>query len=147
VSGYSAAQAVNKRVVFTLGTEASPKTILSRELPAGNFIVNAKVELELSNTAPNGEAGLACKLVDTPKEGGTPASDTAGWTARLDESPAPLLYVANNTVPFTVPVNSPTHASTIAIVCYVFSAEAMGGEFEAAGGNASITAIQTSQNS
>ncbi len=146
VGGYSVAQVVNKRVAFTSGTEGSPKTILSRELLAGNYVVNAKVELELSDTASSGEAGVACKLVDTPKESGTPASDIAGWTTLLDESSAPF-FVADNTLPFTLPVNSAAHASTIAIVCYVLSAEASGGEFEAAAGNASITAIQTTQNS
>ncbi len=145
VSGYSVGQAVNHHVAFTLETESSPKTILSRELPAGNYIVDAKVELELSDTTPEGEAGVACKLVDTPKEGGTPASDIAGWTGLLDETSTPF-FVADDTMPLTLPVNSSTHASTIAIVCYVLSAEASGGEFEATAGNGSITAIQTTQN-
>ena len=61
VSGYSAAQAVSNRVAFTSGTVGySQNHSCHGELPAGNYVVNAKVELELSNTTPKGE--VACNV-------------------------------------------------------------------------------------
>jgi hypothetical protein len=146
VGGYSVHQVAAKRVAFTSGTEVSPTTILSRELPAGNYLVNAKVELELSNTKAGGQAGLACNLVDTPSEGGTPTSDTAGWTTPLDVQFSSF-YVGNNTLPLALAVSSAAHSSAISVVCYVSFEKASGGEFTADEGNAVITAVQTTQNS
>jgi hypothetical protein len=89
---------------------------------------------------------LACKLVDTPSEGGAPASDTGGW-ATLMNVPFTAVFFAKNTVPLALAMNSATHPSTISIVCYVLLNEAKGGIFAAESSNATITAIQTTQNS
>ncbi len=146
VSGYSLQQAAAVRVNFTAGTKGSPTGIVSRELPAGNYIVNAKVEVQLENTTAAGRAGVVCNLVDTPVEGGTSANDTAGWMTPIDVPSAGSFY-AKNSLPLTLAVNSAAHSSNIAIVCYVSLESASGGEFEAVAGNAVITAVQTTQNS
>jgi hypothetical protein len=144
VGGYSLHQAAGKHVAFTLGTELSPISIISRALPAGSYIVNAKVELQLSNTKAEGRAGVGCNLVDTPTESGTSASDTAGWMTPIDV-PFAGFFFAYNSLPLTLAVNSPAHSSNIAIVCFVSLESASGGEFSATAGNAGITAVQTTQ--
>jgi len=146
VGGYSLRQTAGKNLPFTSGTKANPTTVVSRELPAGNYIVNAKVELQLSNTKAEGGGGLVCNLVDTPAEGGTPASDTAGWVARINV-PSGGFFYANNSLPLTLAVSSASHTSDIAIACYVSLEDSGGGEFSATAANAVITAIQTTQNS
>jgi hypothetical protein len=52
VGGYSVAKP--EAVAFTSGTESSPTPIVSRALPAGDYLVDAKVELEASDTKAEG---------------------------------------------------------------------------------------------
>jgi hypothetical protein len=145
VSGYSARQAPGKHT-FTSATESSPTTIVSRELPAGSYIVDAKVEVQLSNTTAEGGAAVVCTLVDTPTEGGTPATDRAGLMTPIDVLYAGFFF-ATNSLPLTLVVSSPAHTSKIVIACYVSLESANGGEFSATASNAAITAVQTTQNS
>ena len=145
VAGYSVRQAATKRAI-TSETEASPTTVVSRELPAGNYIVNATVELQLSDTKTGGQAGIACHLVDTPSEEGAPAFDPAEWMTAIDV-PFSGFFFAGNSMPFTLAVSSAAHSSSIAIVCYMSLKQANGGEFAANASNGLITAVQTTQNS
>jgi hypothetical protein len=146
VGGYSVAQPNGVAVAFTSATEVSPKTIVSRTMLAGTYIVNGKVELQVSDTKEEGEASVACKLVDTPDEAGTTASDTSGWTTAIN-----VLFgsvdLVQNTLALTLAVNSSAHPSTIAIVCYAPVKEAHGGTITAVANDAVITAVQTTVNS
>jgi Collagen triple helix repeat (20 copies) len=144
VAGFSATH--SEGVEFTSGSEGTPTTIVSRALPAGNFIVSGKVEVLLSDTKAGGSASVGCKLVDTPSGGGTVVSDTALWATPINLSEI-VINVAENTLPLTVATSTESHASTIALACYVVKVEASGGAFKATAGKASITAVQTSQNS
>jgi hypothetical protein len=146
VGGYSVAQSNGVAVAFTSGTDVSPKTIVSRTLPAGTYIVNGKVELQVSDTKEQGEASVACKLVDTPSEAGTTASDTSGWTTAINVLFGSLSLV-QTTVALTLAVNSSAHPSTIAIVCYAPLEVAHGGTLIAVANDAVITAVQTTLNS
>jgi len=146
VGGYSVHQTPLTHITFTSGTEGSPITVVSRQLPAGNYIVTATVELDLANTTADAQVGVGCDLIDAPSEAGASVRDTAEWT-----TPVGVLftteYIANNSLPLTLAVSSPTRTSEISIACYVSFEKANGGEFGAKAGNASITAVQTTQNS
>jgi len=144
VGGYSVRQAPATHVIVTSGTEGIPITVVSRELPAGHYILNAKVELDLSNTTADAQVGVGCDLVDTPSEGAS-THDTAEWTTPIGVSHSGV-YIASNSLPLTLAVSSSTHTSEISIACYV-SFEKASDEFGAQAGNAAITAVQTTQNS
>jgi hypothetical protein len=142
--GFGAALAPGEAIPYTTATEASPATILSKALPAGNFIVDAKAELVYTDTKAGGAAATVCKLIDIPAGGGATTSDTSSWASAIN-----VLFVLNlaqNTIPFALRVDSPLHASTLTIACYLAIKETAAGTFAAEAKNASITAVQTTVN-
>jgi hypothetical protein len=144
VAGFATAP-MNEGVAFTTASEASPQIVTSMALPAGSFVANAKVEVRLSDTKAGGLANVGCRLVDVPSNvAGT--SDTSEW-ATLINVPFLSLNVAEDTLPLTLAVDSPTEPSTLSLVCWVGVKEAAGGTFTAEANNASITAVQTTANS
>ncbi|MCW3031458.1 MAG: hypothetical protein JWM66_1591 [Solirubrobacterales bacterium] len=145
VGGFAAAQAAGEAVSYSAATEGSPATILSKSLPAGNFIVAAKAELVYTDTKAGGAAATVCKLIDIPAGGGATSSDTSSW-ASLVNVPALVFDLAQTTIPFSLRVDSPLHASTLTMVCYLAIKETAGGTFSAEAKNASITAVQTTAN-
>jgi hypothetical protein len=146
VAGFSVTRSVGEAIPFTSATAETPATIVSRTLPAGNFIVNAKTELLLQDSVTGGEAAVACQLQDTPSGGGAPSSDLAAWATPINFAFV-VTNLAENTLPMTLAVSSPAHASTISIECWVVLVEAKGGTFKATANKASITAVQTTMNS
>jgi hypothetical protein len=60
--------------------------------------------------------------------------------------PALVASVAQSTIPFGLRVDSPLHASTLTVACYLAIKETAGGTFAAEAKNASITAVQTTVN-
>ena len=145
VGGFGIALAPGESIPYTSATEGSPATILSKTLPAGNFIVGAKAELVYTDTKTGGAAATVCKLIDIPSGGGATSSDTSSW-ASLINVPALVADVVQNTIPFALRVDSPLHASTLTIACYLAIKEAAGGTFAAEAKNASISAVQTTVN-
>ncbi|HEY2180458.1 MAG TPA: hypothetical protein VGH09_02175, partial [Solirubrobacteraceae bacterium] len=145
VGGFAAALAPGEAVPYTTATEGSPATILSKTLPAGNFIVGGKVELVYTDTKTGGAAASVCKLIDIPAGGGATSSDTSSWASAIDVS-AVVANVATNTIPFSLGIDSSSHASTLTIACYLAIKETAGGTFSAEAKNASITAVQTTVN-
>jgi hypothetical protein len=137
---------MSEGVVFTTASEGSPQTVVSMTLPAGSFIANAKVEARLSDSKAGGFASTECRLVDTPSGGGTVAFDTSGWAALID-IPFLSFRVAQNTLPLTLAISSPSQPSTLLLVCWIAVKEAAGGMLTAEASNASITAVQTADNS
>jgi hypothetical protein len=144
VAGLSTAS--SETVDFTSGTEGTPTTIVSRALPPGNFIVTGKVSVLLLDNKTGGFAAVACKLSDIPSGGGTAVTDIATWAAPMDVSSV-VGNIAQTTLPTTLATSTEAHPSTIALACYVSSAEANGGTFKAKAAQAAITAVQTTQNS
>lgn len=128
VAGYSASVATN--VDFTAGT----KTILSKTLPAGSFIVNAKTELAASATS-SGYVNDECELVD----GAT--TDYAQWSVPM--APEFLVYVGEGTVSMNIAVSSPS-PSTVAVTCWPVANT--GSSFSTGAAYTQIDAIQTSAN-
>jgi hypothetical protein len=145
VGGFTAALAGGESVAYTAATEGAPATILSKSLPAGNFIVAAKAELVYTDTKAGGAAASVCKLIDIPAGGGATSSDTSSWASVIDV-PALVADVATSTIPFSLRVDSPVHASTLTIACYLAIKETAGGTFAAEAKNAAITAVQTTVN-
>jgi hypothetical protein len=145
VGGFGAALAAGEAVPYTAATEGSPATILSKALPAGNFIVGAKAELVYTDTKAGGAAASVCKLIDIPAGGGATSSNTSSW-ASLVNVPGLGFDFSQSTIPFSLRVDSPLHASTLTIACYLAIKETAGGTFAAEAKNASITAVQTTAN-
>jgi hypothetical protein len=144
VAGYATAP-TSEGVAFTTATELNPTTIVSRAVPAGSFVANAKVEVMLSDTKAGGFANVECRLLATPTAGGASVSDTSGWMAAMNV--AFVVDVAQTTLPLTLAIDSPTEPSTLSLVCWVGVKEAAGGTFTAEANNAAITAAQTTSNS
>jgi hypothetical protein len=143
VGGFSAS---GGEVTYTTATEGSPATVLSKALPAGNFIVTGKAELLLSDNKTGGEAGTTCKLIDIPSGGGTTTTDRSSWLTLIN-SPFIFVDLAQTTLPFNMAVSSPTRASTVSLVCYLTIKEAAGGVLTATANESQITAVQTTSNS
>jgi hypothetical protein len=53
---------------------------------------------------------------------------------------------SQNTIPFSLRIDSPLHASTLTIACYLAIKETAGGTFATEAKNASISAVQTTVN-
>jgi len=138
--------ATGGEVEYTAGTEGSPVTILSKSLPAGNFIVTGKTELLLSDNKAGGDAATTCKMIDIPTGGGTATIDRSAW-ASLINVPFIIVDLAQTTLPFNMALSSPAHASTVSIVCYLTIKEAAGGTLTATANESRITAVQTTANS
>jgi hypothetical protein len=144
VGGFATAP-MAEGVMFTSASEGSPQTIVSRTLPAGSFIANAKVEVLLSDTKAGGFAGVDCRLVDTPSGGGSIAVDMSRWASLIDVSFLSA-HVAQNTIPLALAVSSPARPSTLSLACWLGVNEPAGGTLTAEANNAAITAVQTSSN-
>ena len=84
-------------------------------------------------------------LIDVTTGGGATSSDTSSW-ASLVNVPFLFFELTENTIPFSLRVDSPLHASTLTMVCYLRINEAAGGTLSAEASNASITAVQTTVN-
>ena len=145
VGGFAAALAGGEAVPYTTATEGSPATILSKTLPAGNFIASGKVELVYTDTKAGAAAASVCKLIDIPAGGGATSSDTSSW-ASLVNVPFVTFVFSQATIPFWLAVNSPSHPSTLTVACYLKLKEAAGGALSAEASNAAITAVQTTVN-
>ena len=81
VAGYSASQAPTgpgEGVIFTTGTSSAPITVLSKSLPAGDYLASGKVAITMVATGVGGEGAVSCELLDIPASG-SPAADVAGF--------------------------------------------------------------------
>jgi Collagen triple helix repeat (20 copies) len=135
VAGYSAFTALATN--FSVGTNT---LILSKALPAGNYILTGSVTFLAVSTAVTTQAEVACTLAD-PLAGA--ATDTSSYTGLTN---VVLLGVDSsvNSLSMNVAVNA-TAANTAKITCSdVFNT---GNAYQVASQNASITAVQTTSNS
>jgi hypothetical protein len=141
VAGYAVTE--SSSVTFTAGTLGSPTTVLSLNLPAGSFLVNAKTVVIASDSeAPSGTdyADITCQLVD----GST--SDTAWWVT--DFSPERLLseYSGRSTLPTEIAVSS-SAASTVTLNCDKLGSVPTSTDITLTASYGEIQAVQTSSNS
>jgi hypothetical protein len=133
VKGYSESKAG-----YTEFTKKEEATILTKSLPAGNYIVSAKTVLSSSASAVVRVAAV-CDLLD-----GGPGSvvDTSGWDAALVEE-LPGGFIGETTLSFEAAVSLSATAS-VSLVCTDRSPDKEGQKIGAA--SSQIVAVQTSQN-
>jgi hypothetical protein len=144
--GYSATTGATG-VDISGATGQTGKTIVSKSLPAGNYILSGKVEIDMSDTAAGGRAWVECALGDTPSGGGSIVTDISN-VSRVVDYPVtnPVQGIAFSTLPFTLATNTGDHPSTAAISCVIQDANAGLGSLKVSASNPTITAIQTATN-
>lgn len=120
------------------GGNPTPKTLVSRFVPAGIYSVTAKVNLEASDTSVT--SGLVtCALVDLPN-GGSPTEDTASWTPVTDFPVSGNLY-AFDALPLGLDVNS-KQPVTLSVQCLDYTGSSAGSDFHIAASDAEISAVR-----
>lgn len=153
VAGYSASQPPTgpaQGVQFTTGTLAAPTLVLSKSLPAGDYLASAKVQVTMVASGAGGEGDVDCELLDVPASG-SPVADVAGYFAATNATIPSVGEGAATTLPLEVAISA-TGASTLSIDCWVNLAS--GGEIAGKPGvffveaaDAHIQAVQTTNNS
>jgi len=142
VGGYSASKAGS--VNFTLGKPGAPTPILTKEgVPAGSFIVYAKLVVAAADTEPGATWLAECTLVDKPASGAT-TEDTAGASGNVVADR--VLDDAQATLSFGMAVTT-TSASTLTLACINVSNSSKTGNFALRATFSLITAVQTTLNS
>jgi hypothetical protein len=143
-------------VSFTqLGTAQKSTTVLTKALPAGSYIVNAKTDVLAAQLGKNSEGGnpnttyvnVSCTLSDSPANGSV-VSDTAFWTG-FTNIPVALFALGDSSLPMSLAVTTTT-ASTLEISCTNLSNDGKGSEgsaFNEEATGAVVTAVQTTKNS
>ena len=121
-NGVVAAYAASVPGSVTLGEGEAPEhtsaTVLTKAIGAGNYIVNAKVELGMGvGLETKGSGRVTCTLTDTPTSG-SPVSDTSDWFAAANV-PDFLFGVAQTTIPLSLNVSTGAATSTLALKCEV----------------------------
>ena len=135
-------------VDFT-GATGAAKPIVTESLPAGNYVVNGKVDVTMTDTGTGGTALIHCGMTDSPVTGSVIVGDTSDLTGVLDyplTTVSGTKYISVGTIPLTLATNTGGLASTVEIDCGVLNAGAGAGTLDIAAANASITAVQTSHN-
>jgi hypothetical protein len=147
VAGFSASDTSETAVKLEATSEDAQATIVSKEVPAGSFLVEGSVDLEAVSGKPGALVADECELTDTPA-GAAATSGPIGFWASLLDVKASLFYYAAGTMPVELAFSSVT-PSVIALRCYQYQFEAPEAEsqFESVAGQASILAVQTSSNS
>lgn len=150
MAGFSASQAPTAPgagVAFTAGTSSSPTLVLSKALPAGNYLASGKVQVSIGATGTGGEGDVECALADSPLSG-SPVADTAGFFSATDAVIPSVGEGAATTLPLEVAVSTTT-PSELTIDCWVDlgSGGKSPGVFYAEASDADIQAVQTTTNS
>jgi hypothetical protein len=132
------------------GATTTAQTILTEQLPAGNYVINGKVDVAMSDTGTGGRAFVHCALTDSPSSGTGVVGDTSDLSGVLDYPltvGSSTTYLSVGTIPLTLATNTGGVASTATIACGVLNGAKGAGTLDIAAANASITAVQTSHNS
>ena len=130
LAGYSATAT---GIDFTAATSSSPATIGTLSLPAGSFMVNAKVQVNATSSG-QGAILVYCTLADGS------AADHAELLQQLTN----ILGSegASSSMPMNFPLTS-TGASTVTLSCYGVNTGASG---TLSANNVTIEAVQTTTN-
>jgi hypothetical protein len=134
VAGYSAKQAGG------LDITGAPGSILSKELPAGHYLVSAKVEISATAKEAGG-VQAECELTLATGTGES-VLDSSGWTASLWSVSSEFL--ATTALPLESVVNL-TAPGTVAVECETVRGGAKEEKVTASGGQ--LVAVQTTNNS
>jgi hypothetical protein len=135
VAGYSATHGAS----IDITARSSFFTIVSKQLPAGHYIVDGSVLLAAKDTAPSPQTSSdTCELTDGPS-----SSQQATWIS--PEAVLALSHAAQGTVPMEMALNT-TSTTTVSLEC-LDDLPSPPGTYETDALNAVITAVQTSSNS
>ena len=132
VAGYSAAQTGSLNITAL----SSYTTVISKVLPAGNYIVNAKANLSAAHSSGGQGASESCQLTDGTQ---TDTSQVAGAMGAVF-----IFFTHNGTADMALPVSS-AGPVTLTLKCKN-DLNAPPAGFSASVSGATITAIQTSAN-
>jgi Collagen triple helix repeat (20 copies) len=115
VAGFVASH--SSAIDFTSGTASSPTTIMTKNLPAGNFLVSAKTAL-VATTTTNPTAGSyvndSCALTDGS------VTDQAVWDTSFSNESLLGTFSATDTVPLAISVSS-GNSNTVTLGCWLES--------------------------
>lgn len=136
VAGYSAVQTVALNI-----TPPAAGNVLNKELPAGHYVVSAKVEVS-ATAKEEGGAEVECKLVLATATGES-VLDSSEWAAPL-VSFAPSEYVGSAALSFDSAVNL-TAPGSVSVFCETVHAGATEEVVTASKGQ--FVAVQTTNNS
>jgi hypothetical protein len=134
-AGYFATQA------GSLNITAAPGHVLTKALPAGDYLVSAKVEVTATAKAA-GAVQAECKLVLATGTGES-VIDSSGWAASLISFAEPE-FLAAAAVPLDGAVNLTT-AGSVVVVCETLHGEAKEEVVSTSAGQ--LVAVQTASNS
>jgi hypothetical protein len=140
VGGYSAS--IVGPVDLTNGTQGSPTPVLTKNLPAGSFIVSSKLVVTATDTSNEATWVVRCMLSDKPSTGAT-TEDVASATGAVVTDF--ILHKGEATMPLGMAITTST-SSTLTLACALMWDTSITTHFELLGSNALITAIQTTQN-
>jgi len=128
-------------VAFSEIPGSAATTIVTRALPAGDYIVSGDVSVGLVDDASPSNVTVQCQLVDTPVSG-VAVTDTDTWSALTDVSGPALPDSANNSLSFDEAVSSPSSPSSVSISCQTLADAPVGAESFTMT-HAVVTAVQT----
>jgi hypothetical protein len=111
VAGFGAMQSSNLNLKGQ--TTLAPVPGLSKELPAGSFIVSANLEIDAKLKA-SASAAVLCELIDTPAAG-SPESQTGRWQ-QADTSLSLSTELAGE-ISLHLAVSLPSSTSTVSLQC------------------------------
>jgi hypothetical protein len=134
VAGYSVKQAGG------LDITGAPASILSKELPAGHYLVSAKVEVSATAKEAGG-VQVECELTLATATGES-ILDSSGWTTSLWSASSEFL--AATALPLESVLNL-TAPGTVAVECETVQGGAKEEKVTALGGQ--LVAVQTTNNS
>jgi len=120
-------------IYITANGAGNPATITQTALPAGNFLVNATVQIDMTAAAA-GYGSVSCTLVDGS------ATQSEMFTSSLGALAAGS-YGASGSIPLSIAVSSPAAAGTAAVNCMTLAGSATNLSIDAV--NAAISAVQT----
>ncbi|MGH2849100.1 MAG: hypothetical protein ACRDLP_00615 [Solirubrobacteraceae bacterium] len=136
VAGFVASHAA--AIDFTAGTSSSPTTILTKNLPAGDFVVSAKTALVASTTTSPTSGSYVndtCQLADGS------ASDQAVWNTSFSSESLLGTFSASDTLPLAISVSSAS-TNTVTLSCWLESSS--GASFGTQAELSQIQAVQVS---
>ena len=121
---------------------ASPVAVVAKSnVPAGIYVITAKVNLTASDAHPGTSSEVNCQLVDTPASG-TPVGDSDFWTP-ITNALVSSTYEDQTTLPLALDLTT-TSTSTVSLTCDDVSNNNTTASFALSASNAEISAVQVS---
>jgi hypothetical protein len=142
-AAFGATLTPGKEVAIEGSSEAAPASVLSLALPAGSFVVQAKVDLVMYSTEAGGTGVAQCKLTDALTGQSASLAEDRSLTAGAMAVPYFYVYVFNNTVPLMLVLQA-ERSSTVTLGCWAAMASGKG-TFRANAQRAAIAAIQATR--